>query len=173
MYWNNVLLTIQLVFKDRTITSHHIRNGSCMFFNVKTFQIFQMFTFLFTSVYIFSSVSTQFLQNAEFRSYENKRMTSVTSTIMTSSFVQCTTMCLRTNGCLAVAITNGGNDAMLCSLATHPSNQNGLVDDATADVCVLGEPSFNLITVRQRRCGKVIFSFVSVNQSIYPQGGPM
>ena len=141
-----------------------------MFFNVKT-QI--LFTFLFTSVYILSSVSTQFLQNAEFRSYENKRMTSVTSTIMTSSFVQCTTMCLRTNGCLAVAITNACNDAMLCSLATGSSNQNGLVDNATTDVYVLGEPYFNLITVRQRRCGKVIFLVVSVSQSFCPQGGRM
>ena len=92
---------------------------------------------------------------------------------MTSSFVQCTTMCLRTNGCLAVAITNGSNDAMLCSLATHPSNQNGLVDDATVDVHVLGEPYYNLITIRQRRCGRVIFSVLSVSQSFCPEGGPM
>ena len=75
-------------------------------------------------------------------------MTSVTSTIMTSSFVQCITMCLRTNSCLAVAIINAGNDAMLCSLATGPSNQNGLVDDVNSDVYVLGEPNFNFLLFR-------------------------
>ena len=67
---------------------------------------------------LISVESAEPLLNAEFTHHANTRLTSLTTRIITSSTVQCATMCLMTNGCLAVGVTTSG-DVISCNLATN------------------------------------------------------
>ena len=73
-----------------------------------------------------------------FTRHANKRLIPVTSNITTSTKIQCTVICLTTNGCLAVTVTPE-DDKVLCGLATSPSDTNSVVNDAGSDIYVLGE----------------------------------
>ena len=73
-----------------------------------------------------------------FRRYTNKSLMEMTSCMLTSSKGECTILCLRTNGCLAVSVSPS-DDVMWCNLVTSRRDENDFVDDAGSDVYVLGE----------------------------------
>ena len=70
-----------------------------------------------------------------FKMYENKRLTSVTSTALTSSRTECVVKCLGIIGCLAVSITTD-YDVISCNLVTGPSD---VLHDDGSNNYVLGE----------------------------------
>ena len=84
----------------------------------------------FSSVHAWSSINI-----GEFRIYENKRLTSVTSTTLTSSRMECARKCMNTIGCLAVSITTD-YEVISCSLVTGPSD---VLHDIGSSIFVLGE----------------------------------
>ena len=59
----------------------------------------------------------------------------MTSDMMTSSKEECTILCLRTNGCLAVSVSPS-DDVMWCNLVKSTRDEN---DNGGSDVYVLGE----------------------------------
>ena len=73
-----------------------------------------------------------------FRCYANKRLASVTSTIMTSSKMECALLCMMTNTC-SVANVTMVNDVIVCNLAAGSNHVNNAQDDTGSDVLVLGE----------------------------------
>ena len=79
----------------------------------------------------FIAVSMELLRDAGFKQVTNKRLTLVTTNIMTSSAVQCAAICLMDNSCLAIGVINT-DDVMLCNLATNFS----VVEEAGSDVYV-------------------------------------
>ena len=70
-----------------------------------------------------------------FRIHRNTRLTSVTSTTLTSSRTDCVVKCMRTIGCLAVSITTD-NDVVSCGLATGVTD---VLDDANSNIYILGK----------------------------------
>ena len=87
-------------------------------------------------LFCFSSVhASSLVNNGVFRMYGNKRFTSVTSTVVTSSRTGCANNCLRTNGCLAVSITND-YDVISCGLVTGPSD---VLHDHGSNIYVFSE----------------------------------
>ena len=90
-----------------------------------------------TCVLLFVSLvqACSLVNSGVFRIYENKRLTSVTSTTITSSRMECLVKWLETNGCLAVSITTD-NDVMSCGLATGATD---VLDDDGSNIYVLGK----------------------------------
>ena len=73
--------------------------------------------------------------NAEFTHHANTHLTSLTTEMITSSTVQCTAMCLMTDGCLAVGVTIT-DDVISCSLATNFRVTYDVTREAGSDVFV-------------------------------------
>ena len=76
--------------------------------------------------------------NGIFIIYENKRLTPMIATTITSSKAECAVMCMGTKGCLAASVTTAG-DAVSCNLATGSSEANSVVDDVGSEVFVFGK----------------------------------
>ena len=72
-----------------------------------------------------------------FRRYNNRSLMGMTSHMLTSSKEECTILCLRTNGCLAVSVTPA-NNVVWCNLVTSTRDGNDSVDNAGSEVHVLG-----------------------------------
>ena len=76
--------------------------------------------------------------NEEYEAFPNKRLpNNVIKTVMTSSRFKCTTLCSRTNGCLAVNVI--GNRNITCELTTGLNNENQMEDDSSSELYVLGK----------------------------------
>ena len=62
----------------------------------------------------------------KYKRYWGRRVQSVTQTITLPTYVDCTTLCNKTDGCLAVNILQNGD--VICQLTTGLSNKNEMID---------------------------------------------
>ena len=79
------------------------------------------------------------LVNHEYRSYTNKRLTTVMSTVKSLSHIHCVTLCSNTDGCQAVNILH--NNDIICELSRGLSNQNQMMEDPASNLYVMGQYS--------------------------------
>ena len=73
----------------------------------------------------------------EYKSIDDRRLTNVFKTVITSSTFQCTTWCSMTDGCLAVKVI--GNHDITCELTTGLSNETEMEDAYNSKLVVLGK----------------------------------
>ena len=75
------------------------------------------------------------MKTAFFQREANKRLTSGSLILKTSSNVRCAVFCLTSNDCVAASVTIG-DDGMLCNLATKITGPDDLVEDAGSHIFV-------------------------------------
>ena len=89
------------------------------------------------SCFVEVSMEDLMMKTAIFRRQGNSRLKSGTSTLKTSSIIQCAVFCLTINGCVAASVTKA-DDVMLCNLATDLTGPDDLVQDASSHIFVKG-----------------------------------
>ena len=75
--------------------------------------------------------------NDEYTGYSYKRLANVIKTIVTSSKIDCMTLCSMTDDCLAVNVF--GNHDITCQMTRGLSNENEMEDDHNSQLYVLSK----------------------------------
>ena len=97
---------------------------------------------------IFQYISFTELTDGFYNAYTNRRVEGMITSLHTSSRLECTTLCYKTDSCLAVNVI--GNT---CQLTRSLSNEDELLVDSTSMVFVLGGVCYLFTVYMGPPCG--------------------